>query len=854
MDPDNTVIPRRGGNDFMGPYVGGSPIDSTYQLLTSEESFKCTLQLRNAKTLLGIESDLRKSSASSTSLKYDGKLKLDSSDITAKELDKGEFLLAIDEAVMSYGLQTFFYLPDQTGTIRYLAEEPHMFTIDNAMSEHDSRMIEPSPVVDDNDEETVDSICSRFKCYDKYERFDISLSCRILETLLSQDIKGTIRIKYGHLSNFKSLPGQVIFMMALDVSNASAIQDIDEATQAFKQLTLTSYPGENVVDFATEAQRLIKIMSTGYALPYKTGSVLLSKVESTGSSYFNQQIFHYQSQVKLMERSVGPLVDPKSIARHVDYPTLGPLGLCALIQEEYGELKRSNEWPAISATIPQANNSHTNRAVNPNGHRCFRCGSETHLANDLICPDHPAHAAGGDRTGNGPTARTGTSARTGNVDNSNPNPATAPNSDPSPTASIPPNARGTNSASAPASTWKYIHPADKDQKLEVNGKTYYFCEKCVCHHTGKTGFYNTTHSTSQHAPGLGRCRTDNPTSTPSNSNRTGGDAQGNMSAATSPKTTPAPTTKTEDALATDVDDEANELQFEGAFHSDITDEGVWMSEIQDELDSDKQNVTAVDFTPMEESDDSFWTVPDADLGSGLPSVTTSRVAVFPGLAFTHVDIDNTFALIQGPIILQGCMTELEHNLRRDYVLNTTSKTNPRNELSFTLDETSMRSIGDSLVQHLEKVAQNTSITKTKFTSSYSSHPLKLINNVPSTLHPNQLNNFAPINKTPPTSPIADPNPNLPTPTVSPIADPTSPNTTPSVSTTNTITYIFLMQLLTATLTIMKPLYNFCFPIQKHTSHSNTLLTCLTHASTTFTFFICSLWWDILLYYASCPPL
>ena len=145
-------------------------------------------------------------------------------------------------------------------------------------------------------------------------------------------------------------------MMSLDV-NASTIQDIDGATQAFKQLTLTSYPGENVVDFATEAQCLIKIMSMGYALPYKTGSVLLTKVEATGSSYFNQQIFHYQSQVKLMERSVGPLVDPKSIAQHVDYPTLGPLGLCALSQEEYGELKRSNIWPAIVATIPQANNT-----------------------------------------------------------------------------------------------------------------------------------------------------------------------------------------------------------------------------------------------------------------------------------------------------------------------------------------------------------------------------------------------------------------------------------------------------------------------------------------------------------------
>ena len=198
----------------------------------------------------------------------------------------------------------------------------------------------------------------------------------------SWDNKATIRIKYGHLPNFKSLPGQIIFMMALDVSNALAIQDIDEATTAYKDLTLTSYPGENIVDFATEAQRLIKIMSTGYALPYKTGSTLLAKVEKTESNYFNQQIFRYQSQVKIMERAIGPLVDPKSIVRHPDYPTYGPLGLCALIQEEYGELKRSNEWPALTATLPQGNYTGSNGQKNSGGRRCYICDSENHLAPD----------------------------------------------------------------------------------------------------------------------------------------------------------------------------------------------------------------------------------------------------------------------------------------------------------------------------------------------------------------------------------------------------------------------------------------------------------------------------------------
>ena len=234
MDLDDANIPRRGGNDFMGPFVGGAPLDDTYSLVTTEEPFKCALQLRNAKTLLGIESQLRKTIADSTALKYNGKLKLDATDATSTELDKEDFLLAVDEVVLSYGLQSFFYVPDSDGIMRYLAEESHLFTITDVLTEHRSRLTEPRPIFESESVETDASIVNRYKCYDKYERFDLSLSRRILETLLSQDIKATIRIKYGHLPQFKSLPGQIIFMMALDVSNASAIQDIDEATKLFK--------------------------------------------------------------------------------------------------------------------------------------------------------------------------------------------------------------------------------------------------------------------------------------------------------------------------------------------------------------------------------------------------------------------------------------------------------------------------------------------------------------------------------------------------------------------------------------------------------------------------------------------
>ena len=107
-----------------------------------------------------------------------------------------------------------------------------------------------------------------------------------------------------------------------------------------------------------------------------------------------------------MERAIGPLVDPKSIVRHTDYPTYGPLGLCALIQEEYGELKRSNKWPALTSTLPEGNHSGQISGRNTLGRKCYKCGSEFHLANDPVCPENSST-----RTGEGDTTSSANDAR-----------------------------------------------------------------------------------------------------------------------------------------------------------------------------------------------------------------------------------------------------------------------------------------------------------------------------------------------------------------------------------------------------------------------------------------------------------
>ena len=96
-----------------------------------------------------------------------------------------------------------------------------------------------------------------------------------------------------------------------------------------------SYAGESIEEYATEAQRLIRIMMAGYALPYNTGSDLLMKVTKTESDYFNRTMFNLLDKVRDMEDKVGASRDPHTLTLDSDYGTHGPIALCGKLQDEY---------------------------------------------------------------------------------------------------------------------------------------------------------------------------------------------------------------------------------------------------------------------------------------------------------------------------------------------------------------------------------------------------------------------------------------------------------------------------------------------------------------------------------------
>lgn len=148
----------------------------------------------------------------------------------------------------------------------------------------------------------------------------------------------------------------------------------------------------------------------------------------------------------------------------------------------------------MSSIIPESNLSPAEGVKNQGGKRCYKCDSEYHLANSPTCPkrnqpqsgnhQQSGRGRGRGRGGGGTTATTTGTSVTPSV--------TAPSQETQVTSDT------SNTSTAPAAVWKYIHPANDDQILIVNGKTFKFCKYCKCHSTQKVGFYQLSHSSSDH--------------------------------------------------------------------------------------------------------------------------------------------------------------------------------------------------------------------------------------------------------------------------------------------------------------------------------------------------------------------
>jgi hypothetical protein len=105
-------------------------------------------------------------------------------------------------------------------------------------------------------------------------------------------------------------PGPVLFMMVLDICNASQSFDIDGAQAKLDELKLENYPGEDITACAAYAQKQFKIVQSWYAPPVRSGSKLLLKFSGTEYEQFNRKVYAILDLGKKFENKYK-LADPK---------------------------------------------------------------------------------------------------------------------------------------------------------------------------------------------------------------------------------------------------------------------------------------------------------------------------------------------------------------------------------------------------------------------------------------------------------------------------------------------------------------------------------------------------------------
>jgi hypothetical protein len=307
-------IPKRGGtHPIYGVFLGGGSVEAGLDMSTARYRFLS--QRRDEKSVGKVEHGLTDAREKTITLKFNGTLELDGTQGIERELDKDQFVRTIEQLTREH-VQQVCYAIEKDGTIYDLLRSLHLFTIEYVIDSHTMRL---------------DSNSTEASKYDEFERDDIDMTRLAVESRLTEKIRDAIRTRYHHGPAFYDYPGPVLFMMALEICNASQSFDIDGAQAKLDELKLENYPGEDITACAAYAQKQFKIFQSGYTPPVRSGSKLLLKFRTTECEQFNMQVYEILDLVKKFENKYK-LADPKLITTHKDYSKYGSISLIAWLQ------------------------------------------------------------------------------------------------------------------------------------------------------------------------------------------------------------------------------------------------------------------------------------------------------------------------------------------------------------------------------------------------------------------------------------------------------------------------------------------------------------------------------------------
>jgi hypothetical protein len=324
-----------------------------------------------------IKRDLHKARDSTKSIKYNGTIEPNSGH--ANEIGKERCVNLLKKKVKDHGQQTVYWIRNSNNKVMNLFENAHCFKLSDAISEHVHQS-----------KQSTD-----YESYDNMERDEDEILRTVVESLHTKSFQEKLVFQFEHCTDFDTLPGSCLCMMALETCNSSVFHDIERAKKKLEALNLNSYPEENMTAFSSEAQYLIMIIQAAFSMSLNLGSSLNTKVTHTSSEVFNRKMWALLDTVKTAELEYE-LSDPKLFLKHNNHAILEPLVIVATMQSTHSMLLSQYCWPVLTNTIPQSNNMTalntiilTNFLVSSNLNNpccCFCCNGD-HLVWD--CP-HPA--------------------------------------------------------------------------------------------------------------------------------------------------------------------------------------------------------------------------------------------------------------------------------------------------------------------------------------------------------------------------------------------------------------------------------------------------------------------------------
>ena len=187
----STTPPKQGGiHSIYGVCLGVSGLNNDYYL-AKVNPYKFTSQLRNVKQTGISERTLINSRENSSLRKFNGKLEIPNT-ITSSKMDKEEFIESLKDKISSYGLHTFYYLPGPEKKMISLLSNLHTFSLHDTISEYEERLVEPNRVesmIEVISTKTTESISDRFRAFDAYEIFDLTISRLVVESLVTASFR-----------------------------------------------------------------------------------------------------------------------------------------------------------------------------------------------------------------------------------------------------------------------------------------------------------------------------------------------------------------------------------------------------------------------------------------------------------------------------------------------------------------------------------------------------------------------------------------------------------------------------------------------------------------------------------------